>query len=139
MHRLAAWAATLKRSIYADLADGRAPSQGEWNEPLRVQAAAKARPLVGQTRFEPGAVVLEFIYPDPAGGTLVLPVRVASPERIVALPVPAWVVEEVWQGEVHGSHEFESDARAMVASFVADLEPEPNATFFGRQAPKRRE
>jgi hypothetical protein len=68
-----------------------------------------------------------------------LQVRVAAPERIVYLPVPEWVVESVWQGEVAGSYQFESDARRLVDKFQEETTTEGNTKWFQKQPPKRRE
>lgn len=94
---------------------------------------------MGGTRYEPDSLTFEFIYPDPQSSATVLSVRVATPERIVYLPVPAWVVEHIWQGEVVGSFAFESEAAEQVAEFVSSLDREPNAALFGPQPAKRRE
>jgi hypothetical protein len=95
---------------------------------------------MGATVFLPGSVQFQYIYPDPIGGAaLVLTVSVETPERVVFLPVPEWVLENVWQGSVDGSYHFESDALDLLRRFENLLETESNAKLFGPQAAKRRE
>lgn len=83
--------------------------------------------------------MLEFIYSDPASSAMILTVTLEPPERIVFLPVPDWVVESIWQGEVTGSAHFESDAIRLVQAFEQELREEANARWFEPQPPKRRE
>lgn len=136
---LAEFAAQTKRAVFDDLSAGRPPSVGTFDEAALREARTKASPQMGGTVHRPDGLSLEFVYPDPQGGTMVFRVDVPSPERIVFLPVPAWVVESVWQGEVDGSYVFESQARELVAAFSAGLEPEANREWFGPRRPKRRE
>lgn len=133
------FAAEAKRTIFEDLLGGRDPSQGTFDPALLKEARTKGQPQMGTTRYEPTHVVFEFIFPEPAGGTVVFPVRLDSPERIVFLPVPGWVIENIWQGDVAGSHVFESDARRLLGELEAELSPESNLKWFGPQAAKRRE
>lgn len=69
---------------------------------------------MGSTVYSPDSIQCEFIYPDPSSVPTVLTVSLIPPERIVFLPVPEWVVESIWQGEIAGSYQFESDARGMI-------------------------
>ena len=94
---------------------------------------------MGTTRFEPTAVILEFIYPDKQGSSVVLPVKVASPERILFMPVPSWVVESIWQGEIDGSYRFETEAATLLADFAKLLDAEDNDRWFGPRQATRRE
>jgi hypothetical protein len=136
--RLNEWVAERKMAIFESLKRGEAPGEGEFDEKVLREALDKGSPHLGTTRYEPDGVYLEFIFQDPEKGPTVLAVRVASPERIVYLPVPDWVVEQVWQGEVYGTYEFESVAEEAVKRFLRSLEPEENANFFPLPAPKRR-
>jgi hypothetical protein len=124
--------------ILEELRTGNSPSVGTFDEARLKECRSKGLPQLGTTRFEPEAVVIEFIFPSPGSSAGVLEVRIPSPERIVYLAVPGWVVEQIWEGEVDGSYHFESDARARVAEFVAGLEPAENAAQFGAKQPKRR-
>lgn len=113
---------------------------GRFDPELLRQTQVKQPAQMGATVFLPGSVQFQYIYPDPIGGAaLVLTVTVDTPERIVFLPVPEWVLENVWQGSVDGSYHFESDARDLVERFNGLLEPSANAALFGPQAAKRRE
>lgn len=116
--------------LFENLEKGIAPSMGTFDEARFLDGKAKGAPMVGATRYEPNASIFEFIYPDPNGAPVVLAVEVAPPERIVFLPVPGWVVESIWQGEIAGSYAFESEAAAKLAEFAARLEPEANPAEF---------
>jgi len=133
------YAAGLRRRIFDDLSGGREPSIGRFDAIVFGEARAKGSPQVGATRYLPSTIVFEFAYPERAGSTVILSVEVDAPERIVFLPVPEWVVESIWQGDVDGSYQFESQAYAMVERFAAGLEPEANLVWFGPRSPKRRE
>lgn len=132
-------AAEVRMQIYEDLKKGVEPSVGVFDSASLKEAKTKGDPQVGTTRYEPDAIVFEFIFPDPRSAAAVFSVRVESPERIVFLPVPKWVVESIWQGDIDGSFHFESDARQMVAEFEALLEPEANRALFGPMQATRRE
>lgn len=132
------YASRLRLEILDDLLSGAAPRQGEWDEARRKEGSLKGRPQLGTTRFEPEAMIFEYIYPDSTGSPLVLSVRVDPPERIVFMPVPGWVIETIWQGEVAGSYRFESEAQAMLETFSARLEPEANRAEFSARPPTGR-
>lgn len=136
---LNAYVAERRRFLFDDLRAGRAPSEGVYDEALLREARTKGDVQLGSARLLPNSIELEFIYPDPRGVSSIVIVRLDPPERIVFLPVPGWVVESIWQGEIAGSHHFESDAYAMVDAFRAQLEAEANAALFGRQEPTRRD
>ncbi|MBL8067905.1 MAG: hypothetical protein JNM28_05610 [Armatimonadetes bacterium] len=138
MLRLAPYAAQLKREIFDALRAGSPPPLGEFDEDVWRAAHAKAEPQMGTTVFAPDRMVFEFIYQSP-DGTTVLPVAIQAPERIVYLPVPEWVVENVWQGEVLGCFAFESEADAHVEQLRRQLSPEGNRPLFDRPGPKRKE
>lgn len=136
---LNAYVAERRRALFDDLRAGRAPSQGDYDENQLREARAKGEVQMGSARLSPHLIELEFIFPDPKAVSSIVTVRLTPPERIVFLPVPKWVVESIWQGEISGSHHFESDAYAMVEALRSQLEPEPNEALFGRQEPTRRE
>jgi hypothetical protein len=136
---LNAYLAAKKQSVFADLQAGRPPSEGRFDEAVWRDAKEKAAPQLGSALLEPGRVELQFIYPVPGGMAVILAVEFDPPERIVHLPVPSWVIESIWQGEIAGSSHFESDAMRLLDELRAQLEPEANAALFGPQAPKRRE
>lgn len=137
--RLSEWAAEKKMGIFERLLQGLPPAEGEY-DPQRLQEAQdKGQPQVGATHFEPDAVICEFVFPDPTTSATVLSVRLTPPERIVFLPVPRWVIQDIWQGEVVGAFFFESEARGLLDELARDLEPDANARFFGPPLPTRRE
>ena len=133
------FAAARRLSILADLQAGRNP-EGTFSEERLREARAKGKPpQMGTTRFEPDAVHFEFIYPDPQGSPIILTVTVKPLERIVFMPVPPWVVESIWQGEIAGSAHFESDAQRLLEEFRADLSPERNPSLFAGRDPVGRD
>ncbi len=136
--RLSEWVAERKRAILESLKQGQSPKEGEFDEGVLREALDKGSPHPGITRYSQDCVHLEFIFQDPEKGPTVFAVRLASPERIVYLPVPDWVVEQVWQGEVFGTYEFESVAKEAVKEFLRSLEAEENARFFPAPVPRRR-
>lgn len=133
------WSAEKRLLILEDLLAGRAPSLGVFDEVVLREGQVKGTPQMGGVRYAPLLVVFEFIFPDPLSSATVLSVSVVPPERIVFLPVPSWVIENVWQGEVFGSFHFESDARSLVERFELELDEESNLKWFEKQAPRRRE
>lgn len=137
--KLNQFAASKRLAIFDELVSGREPSEGEFDAQVLKEAKSKGSPQVGTTRYAPHALTFEYIYPDPTSTATVLSVTVTPPERIVMLPVPDWVVESIWQGEIAGSYHFESDARAHLDAFLAELEPDANLKWFGPQPAKRRD
>ncbi len=136
---LSAFVAEKRNRIYEDLKAGSPPSEGEYSEGLFKEANSKGSPQMGTTRFEPKSIVLEFIYPDQGGAASVLTVRINTPERILFMPVPAWVIESIWQGEIDGSYHFETEAAELLAAYALLLEAETNDKWFGPRPAKRRE
>ncbi|HWP32056.1 MAG TPA: hypothetical protein VNK96_10100 [Fimbriimonadales bacterium] len=133
------WATSKKLEIFEFLKKGNPPQEGTFDERIFREALVKGAPQVGTTRYEPFKVHFEFIFPDPLSAATILTVSVEPPERIVFLPVPSWVVETIWQGEVHGSYHFESDAKRLLEEYAKQLEKEENAKWFLPQMAKRRE
>jgi hypothetical protein len=125
--------ANLRGSILDDLKHKKPPSIGQFEPDMLKNALERGEPQLGSQRFVPEGIFLEFIFPDPQKGTVILTVFVATDERIVYLPVPKWVVESVWQGEVSGSYHFESHAHELLAEFSKLLEVGTNAELFQQQ------
>lgn len=136
---LAVWSATTKRKIFDDLMEGMAPSLGSFDPVVLADCRAKGNPQMGPTVFSPHSARFEFSYTDASQGTTLFAVTVEPPERIVFLPVPEWVVETIWQGDVDGSYHFETEANHLVDTFRTELNADENAKWFGPQRPKRRE
>jgi hypothetical protein len=132
------YAAECRLAIFDDLKHGREP-QGNFDPIHLKEARMKGSPQMGTTRYEPHLIAFEFIYPDPTSTALVLTVTIEPPERIVFMPVPSWVVENIWQGDIAGTHHFESDARRLIGELDAELAPGVNEKWFGPQLAKRRE
>jgi hypothetical protein len=133
------YAAEHRLAIFEELRGGREPSQGRFDAAIFKEARSKGAPQMGTTRYAPDAIVFEFIYPDPLSTAMILTVSIQPPERIVFLPVPSWVVENIWQGDIAGTYHFESDAQRLVEDLRSELAPEANLKWFGPQPAKRRE
>lgn len=136
---LNAYVAAKRLAIFDELKGGLAPSEGTYDEAALAEGRVKGQPQMGATRYEPRAIFVEFIYPDPQTTSTILTIKLDPPERIVFLPVPSWVVESIWQGEIAGSFHFESDAMRLVDEFKTELTEEGNPKWFGPQMAKRRE
>jgi len=138
-NRLSTYAAEIRLKIFDELSAGHTPSRGSFDEHVLKDGRAKGAPQMGSTRYEPEDIIFEFIYPDPRSSATVFEVKIEAPERIVFLPVPDWVIENIWQGDISGSYQFESDAKALVEAFQSELSLESNPKWFLPQAAKRRE
>ncbi|MBL8048632.1 MAG: hypothetical protein JNJ45_08120 [Chthonomonas sp.] len=124
------FAAQTKRQIFDDLFGGGSPRVGEFDASLLAQARDLGEPKMGTTHFSPHAVTHEFTYG--AGQELqILRVTLTPPERIVYMPVPGWVVENIWQGSIDGTYHFASDAERLLAEFAASLGEGANEVGFG--------
>lgn len=137
--KLNEFAAEARKSIYEDLLRGVQPSRGTFDASKLHDLAQLGAPQHGPTRFEPSHLKFEFIYGSGAEGTAVFTVSVDAPERIVFMPVPGWVIESIWQGDIDGSFHFESDARALLAEYEAQLASGANDIWFAPRPAKRRE
>jgi len=136
---LNAYCADLRLRLFEDIKSGRDPSLGTFDATVLKEGRTKGVVQLGTTRYEPQSLIFEFIFPDARTSSTVFTVTVDPPERIVFLPVPEWVIESIWQGDIAGSYHFESDAMALVAKFQDAMTPEGNAPLFGPQMAKRRE
>jgi hypothetical protein len=133
------YSAERRLRILDELRKGLPPAEGEYDEALWREGKVKGDPQMGTTRYEPFSIVFEFIFPDPSTNATVLCVRLTPPERIVFLPVPPWVIESIWQGEIDGTHHFESEAYQVFEEFRKELEPEANRKWFEPRPPIGRE
>lgn len=127
------FASAARRRVLADLESGEEPGAGEFDRERLRAARAHGEPRMGSMVVHPERLDLEFPFVS-AEGAVVFSVSVATPERVVAMPVPEWVVENVWHGTVEGSFVFESEARAMLGRLAALLEPGPNRALFAGRA-----
>jgi len=126
--------------IFDALKAGGSPPIGECDPAQLKECLRRATPQVGATHFQPDAIVLEFIFQDASLGPAVLSVRVPTPEPIVYMPVPDWVIEDVWQGDVTGSFRFRSEAERLLEAFREQVFTERNRTYFEKSdLPKRRD
>jgi hypothetical protein len=131
---LSAFVSEKRNKLFAELLSGARPSEGDYPVAALKEALVKGKPQMGTTRFEPSAIVLEFIYPDPKTSATIVPIRIEAPERILFMPVPDWVVESIWQGEIDGTYHFETEAAELLAKYARVLEAEDNAEWFGERS-----
>jgi len=132
------FAAETRLRIFEELKAGKTPSIGEYSEATLKEAHSKGRPQLGSTHYEQNSIFVEYIYPDSQTSSTVLSVKIPSPERIVFMPVPGWVIESIWEGEINGSYQFESEAAALMQEFAGQLTPEKNLALFAPKAPTKR-
>ena len=124
-----------KQSLLADLEDGRIPEVGRCDEESLAEALKLSTVRVGKAEIRPNEVSFEFILTKAGGESTVHSIVVDTPERVVFMPVPSWVVETIWQGEISGSHQFESDAQKLVEQLQESLTPEQTAELFTDRKP----
>lgn len=136
---LSEYVARKKRDILANLEKGADPGEGSFDAQVLADARVKGRPQMGATTLSPAAISLEFIYSDGRSSATIFTVILDAPERIVFLPVPDWVVENIWQGSIDGAYHFASDAQRLYANLGEELSEQANAKWFGPRAPARRE
>jgi hypothetical protein len=127
-----------KRNIYEILMSGGEPEGVAYSAHDLAEGRKLGSVRMGKTKFAPDSLTFEFFFSD-GSETIVLPVILPSPERIVFMPVPEWVIETIWQGEVAGSYHFVSDAERLMERLRESLEPEANAILFAPKPPLRRE
>ncbi len=127
-------------TTFAALKAGNPPPIGEYDPAALRECLRRAQTQVGASQFLPDAVVLEFIFQDASLGPAVLSVRIPAPEPIVYMPVPDWVVEDVWQGDVTGSFRFLSEAERLLEAFRQQVFTERNRAYFEKpDLPRRRD
>lgn len=131
--------AKTKTEIFENLQTGKFPGVGKFSETLLEACRVMGTPQMGTTVHRPQAFVFEYIYRDHLGNSTIFPVEVEAPDRVVFMPVPDWVIESIWQGDIDGSFCFAWEAEEKLAALTRSLEPEPNEAYFGRRQAKRRE
>jgi hypothetical protein len=137
--KLSQFVAQTKRDLWDDLKSGRDPRVGRFDSAVLADGRTKGEPQIGAANFTPTTITFEYIFSDGRGATTILSVVLDAPERIVFLPVPGWVVETIWQGEIDGSYHFEQDALAALDQFRGMLTPDANLVWFGPRQATRRE
>lgn len=116
------------------------PPIGHFDRRTFEDAVQMREVQMGCTRYTPHSVVLEFVFlHDTPGAPLILCVEVDAPEPVVFMPVPEWVQEDVWQGEVKGTFRLRSEAERMIESFRRQVLEEDNTHYFDQRPVPRRE
>lgn len=137
MH-LNSYVAQKKIEILQSLQANQPPAEGEYDHANWQEAKDLGSPQVGTARFSPDTIYLEYIYANPGASNLLFTVQLTPPERIVFMPVPDWVVETIWEGEIDGSYRFESEAQSLLESLTSELEEEKNKKWFEKRLPTTR-
>ncbi|MDI9634780.1 hypothetical protein QPK87_37895 [Kamptonema cortianum] len=131
--KLSVFAAEKKTQIFENLLAGLPPAEGKFDEETWAIARKKEKPQMGVTTYSQNSMSFEYIFQDPLGSSVVLSVDLDSPERIVYLPIPDWVVCNIWQGDVSGSYVFESEAKEAMERLRHLLSPEENESIFDQR------
>ena len=137
--KLKEFIATNRKSVHEDLLAGLEPKIGAFDVESLKEARTKGTPQLGAVLLEPHKIRLEFIFPAPQANTSIFTVTIDTPERIVFMPVPSWVIESIWQGEIDGSYWFDSEARCHLRAFEELLNEPANADLCGERRTKRKE
>ncbi len=118
------------QAVFEALQQRQPPPVGEYDEQTLKECFRRATVQTGTTHYRPDSIILEFIFLEPSLGPAILCVRIPAPEPIVYMPVPDWVIQDVWQGEVTGSFRFASEAEALLKKFHNQVFSETNALHF---------
>ena len=124
-----------KEAIFDELNAGQLPSIGEFDEAIISELLPIAEVRMGTAVMGQSSIGFEFIFNKNSGESVVQTVTVNTPERVVFMPVPEWVVESIWQGEISGSYHFESHAKELVERLKASLEEDKNLALFEARKP----
>lgn len=135
---LSQFIAQKRRKIFEDLLQGGVPSEGIYSDVILNMGRSKGAPRMGGVIYQPTKIGFEYVFTDSNGGAEILVVELDAPERIVFLPVPEWVVESVWQGEVSGAFHFEKDVIEYMYRLKEQIAPRENAKYFNREMPMNR-
>lgn len=136
--QLTPYVAELKRRVYDGLMSGNPPEGARFDARVFESARDLGQPQMGASVFSPSEVRLEFIYRNSLGANVVVSFEFDAPERIVFMPVPVWVVQTIWQGEVDGSYRFESEAAELLRRFEEECSAGTNDKWFESQLPTTR-
>ena len=125
---LSEFVARRKREIFHALSQHQYPEIGAFDAEVLREGRTKGEVRMGTSVLHPDRIELQFLFgtSDPT----ILTVTLETPERIVFMPVPDWVVQNVYQGDVLGSAHFESDAQRLLAEFEIKLTPAQNEAEF---------
>ncbi len=116
------------------------PPIGHFDRKAFEEAMQMREVQMGSAHYTPRSVVLEFVFwHDAPGAPLIFSVEVDAPEPIVFLPVPDWVQQDVWQGEVKGTFRLRSEAERMIEAFRQHVLEGENLHYFEERPAPRRE
>ena len=131
---------TTRKQILDALQHKKAPPIGHFDRKVFEEAVQLREVQLGSAHYTPHSVILEFIFlRDQPGTPLILSVEVDTPEPVVFMPVPEWVQEDVWQGEVKGTFRLRSEAERLMEAFRHHVLEEENRHYFEQRSAPRRE
>lgn len=129
-----------RKQILHALQHKQAPPFGHYDRKTFEEAVQMREVQMGSAHYTPHSVILEFIFlHDNPGAPLILSVEVDTPEPVVFMPVPDWVQQDVWQGEVKGTFRLRSEAGQMIEAFRQHTLEEQNLHYFEERPISRRE
>ncbi|MCS6949110.1 MAG: hypothetical protein NZ520_01480 [bacterium] len=129
-----------RKQILEALQHKQPPPIGHFDRKAFEEAMQMREVQMGSAHYTPRSVVLEFVFwHDTPGAPLILSVEVETPEPVVFLPVPDWVQQDVWQGEVKGTFRLRSEAEQMLETFRRHVLEGENLHYFEERPAPRRE
>lgn len=129
-----------RKQILQALQYKQAPPVGHFDRKTFEEAVQMREVQMGSARYTSHSVILEFIFlHDKPGAPLILCVEVDTPEPVVFMPVPEWVQEDVWQGEVKGTFRLRSEAEQLIEAFRRHVLESENPHYFEERPVPRRE
>ncbi len=131
---------TTRKQVFEALRHRMPPPIGHFDRKTFEEAVQMREVQMGGAHYTPHSVVLEFVFlHDNPGAPLILSVEVETPEPVVFMPVPDWVQEDVWQGEVKGTFRLRSEAERMLNAFRHHVLECENLHYFEERPVPRRE
>jgi len=131
---------TTRKQVFEALQHKTPPPIGHFDLKTFEEAIQLRQVQMGGAHYTPHSVVLEFVFlHDSPGAPLILSVEVETPEPVVYMPVPEWVQEDVWQGEVKGTFRLRSEAERMLSDFRHHVLECDNPHYFDERPAPRRE
>lgn len=127
-----------RKVILEDLKNGKAPKEGKYDKGFLTSYSANDTIQLGAVKFQPYSMTLEYIFTDKQKNSHIFSVELEVPERIVFMPVPTWVIQSIWQGEIQGSYYFQTEAYRLLDEFKLNLEESQNLNCFNAEPEKQR-
>jgi len=131
---------TTRRQILEALQHKQPPPVGRFDQKTYEEAMQMREMQMSSAHYTPHSVILEFLFwHDNPSAPLILCVEVDTPEPVVFMPVPDWVQQDVWQGEVKGTFRLRSEAEQLIEAFRHHVLECKNPDYFEERPAPRRE